>query len=126
MMSGISWYKFRVPTGGTLVQVDKGHFQDNFGPYPAILVENIIFCPILMYEIDFYVQEESKNTIGNNNKSLVKGGYPRKKLVKIGPNFHHFWNCGHIMPKHKTKIYMDHTSVMIDMCVKFEKTPKTV
>ena len=94
-MSGISWHKFRVPTSGTLVQVDNGHFQAIFGPYPAILVENIVFrpflahilpfwwktlvfCPILMYEIDFYIQEESKNTIGNNVEKNSKGGLPWK------------------------------------------------
>ena len=75
------------------------------------------FGQILIYEIDFYVQEESKNTIGNNGKKFSEGGLPRK-----WPNFHHFWNCDHIMPKHKTKIDMDHISVMIDMCVKLEKT----
>ena len=69
------------------------------------------FGQILIYEIDFYVQEESKNTIGKNS---VTGGYQ-------WPNFHHFWNCGHIMPKHKTKIDTDHTSVMMNMCVKLEK-----
>ena len=68
MISGISWHKFRVPTSGTLVQVDTGHFQAIFGPYAAILVENIGVFPILMYEIDFDVQEESKNTIGNNGE----------------------------------------------------------
>ena len=66
MRSGISWHKFRVHTNGALVQVDNGHFQAIFGPYAAILVENLGVTPILMYEIDFAVQEESKNTIGNN------------------------------------------------------------
>ena len=94
-----------------------------FRPHSAILVGNICFCPILIFEIDFYVQEESKYTIGNNGGTISEGGYPGTTLVKNGPNFHHFWNCGHIMPKHKTKIYMDHTSVMTDMCVKLEKTP---
>ena len=50
-----------------------------FGPYATILVENIVFCPILMYEIDFYVQEESKNTTGINGGEINEGGLPRKK-----------------------------------------------
>ena len=120
-MSGISWHKFRVPTSGTLVQIDNGHFQAIFGPCAAILVENIGFCPILMYEIDFYIQEESKNTIGNNGKKFSEGGLPREKISQKWPNFHYFWNCGHIMPKHKTKIDTDHISVMMNMCVKLEK-----
>ena len=62
------------------MQVDYGHFQATLGPYPAILVENIVFCPILMYEIDFYIQEESKNTIGNNGKHFSEGGLPREKI----------------------------------------------
>ena len=74
MMSGISWHKFRVPMSGTLVQVYNGQFQAIFGPLAAILVENIVFCQILMYEIDFYVQEESKNTIGNDGKKVSDGG----------------------------------------------------
>ena len=45
MISGISWLNVRVPTSGTLVQVDIDHFQANFGPYPAILVENKVFLP---------------------------------------------------------------------------------
>ena len=45
MTSSISWHKFRVPTSGTLMQVDNGHFQAIFGPYAAILVENIVFLP---------------------------------------------------------------------------------
>ena len=39
------------------------------------------FPPILIYEIDFDVQEESKNTIGNNGKKSVKGGNPGKNKV---------------------------------------------
>ena len=80
-----------------------------------------VFCPILMYEIDFYIQEESKNTLGSNGKKFSEGGLPREKIIQKWPNFHHFWNCGHIMPKHKTKIDMDHISVMMNMCVKLEK-----
>ena len=38
------------------------------------------------------------------------------------PNFHQFFNCGRVMPRHKTKIYMDHIQVMIDTCVNLEKT----
>ena len=80
MMSGISWHKFRVPTSGTLLQVDNGHFGGKY-----------FFCPILMYEIDFDVQEESKNTIGNNGEKISEGGLPRKKISQKWPNFHHFW-----------------------------------
>ena len=68
------------------------------------------FCPILMYEIDFYIQEESKNTLGSNGKKFSEGGLPREKIIQKWPNFHHFWNCGHIMPKHKMKIDMDNIS----------------
>ena len=69
-----------------------------------------------MYEIDFYIQEESKNTLGSNGKNSVKG-VSQGKIIQKWPNFHHFWNCGHIMPKHKTKIDMDNISVMINMYV---------
>ena len=34
--------------------------------------------------------------------------------------YDHFWNCGHNMLKNKTKIYMDHILVMINMCVGLE------
>ena len=39
----------------------------------------LVFCPILMYEIDFYAQEESKNAIGNKGEKIREGGYPGKK-----------------------------------------------
>ena len=29
------------------------------------------FCPILMYEIDFYVHEESKDTLGKNAEAVL-------------------------------------------------------
>ena len=74
-----------------------------------------------MYEINFHVQKESKNTLGNNDKKFSDGGLPGKKISQNWQNFHHFWNCGHIMPKNKTKIDMDHILVMINMCVKLEK-----
>ena len=74
-----------------------------------------------MYEIDFYVQEESKNTMENNGEKISEGGLPRKTICQKWPNFHHFWNCGHIIPKHKTKIDMDYISVMMNMCVKLDK-----
>ena len=103
------------------MQADNGHFPANLGPYPAILVEDILFCPILMYEIDFYVQEESENTIGNSGKKFSEGGLLKKKISQKWPNFQHFWNCGHIIPKHKTKIDMDYISIMMNICVKLEK-----
>ena len=74
-----------------------------------------------MYEIDFDVQEESKNTIGVNRGKISEGELPRKKISQKWLNFHHFWNCGHIIPKHKTKIDMGHISVMINMYVELEK-----
>ena len=120
MISGISWHKFRVPTSGTLVQVDNGHFQAILGHMRPFRWKTLGFCPILMYEIDFYIQEESKNTLGSNGKKFSEGGLSREKIIQKWPNFHHFWNCGHIMPKHKTKIDTDHISVMINMCVKLE------
>ena len=56
--------------------------------------------------------------------TLVQGdnGLPRNKISQKWPDLHYFRNCGHIMPKHKTKIYMDHIQVMIDTCVNLEKT----
>ena len=74
-----------------------------------------------MYEIDFFVQEKSKNTLGNNGKKFSEGALPRNKISQKWPNFHYFWNCGNLMPKHKTKIDMGHISVMMIMCVKLEK-----
>ena len=74
-----------------------------------------------MYEIDFFVQEESENTTENNGKKFSEGGLPRNKISQIWPDLHYFWNCGHIMPKQKTKIYTDNNSVMMNMCVKLEK-----
>ena len=50
-----------------------------FGPYLAILMANIVFWPSLIYEIDFYVQEESKNTIGNIGEKISEGALLRKK-----------------------------------------------
>ena len=53
-------------------------------------------------------------------KNSVKGGYSGKKISQK-PDFHHFWNCGHILPKHKTKNVMDNISVMINMYAELEK-----
>ena len=63
-----------------------------FVPYAAILMGTIVFfCQILMSEIDFDVQEEPKNTVGNNGGKISEGGLPRKKISQKWPNFHHFW-----------------------------------
>ena len=43
------------------------------------------------------------------------------KISQKWPDFHLFWNCGNIMPKHKMKIYVDNISVMINMHVELEK-----
>ena len=88
MMPGISWHKFKVPTSGTLVQVDNDHFLAICGHFGE---KYCIFLPILVYEIDFHVQEKSKNTIGNNGGNISEGGLPRKKISQKWPNFHHFW-----------------------------------
>ena len=42
------------------------------------------------------------------------------KISQAWPDFHHFWICGHIMPKHITKLHMDNIPVMINMYVEFE------
>ena len=65
-----------------------------------------------------YVYEESKNTIENKgNNFRVRQAKKNQKW----PEIHHFWNCGHNMPKTNTKIDMDHISVIINICVEFEK-----
>ena len=87
------------------MQLENGHLQAIFWPYLAILVENIVFS-----KIDFYVQKDFKNAMGNN---VNNGSEGREKISQKWPDFHHFWNCGHIIPKHKMKIYMDHFSVLI-------------
>ena len=50
-----------------------------------------------MVTIDFDVQEESKNTVGNSGGKISEGGLPRNEISQKWPNFFH-----------KTKIYMDH------------------
>ena len=54
----------------------------------------------------------------------VKTGRKNLRNGPKWPKFHHFWNCRHNMPKHKTKIYTHHISVMINMSVELEKNLK--
>ena len=69
-----------------------------------------------MHEIDFHVQEESKNSVGTYRKNSI-----RKKMSQKWPDFYQFWNCGHSMPKHKMKIDMDNILFMINMNVGIEE-----
>ena len=62
-----------------MVQVDNGHFQAILGHMRPFWWKILGFCPILMYEIDFDVQEESKYTITNNGEKISEGGLSRKK-----------------------------------------------
>ena len=120
-MSGISWHKFRVPTSGTLVQVDNGHFQAIFGPYPAILMDNIVCLPNFDVWNWFLYTRRVQKYYRKQWKKIQWRGLPREKISQKWPTFHYFSNCGHIKPKHRTKIDTDHISVMMNMCVKLEK-----
>ena len=65
------------------MQVDNGHFQANLGHMRPFWWKILGVCPILMYEIDFDVQEESKYTITNNGEKISEGGYPGKNKSEM-------------------------------------------
>ena len=100
-------------------EILRGFSPINVNAAPVSLsVENIgVFWGNFDVKIDFYVQEDFKNAMGNNANNSSED---RKKISQKWPKFHHFWNCGHTMPKHETKIHMDHILATKNMCVELQ------
>ena len=58
---------------------------------------------------------ELGNTKGNSINNCSEGGIEGRKKSQECSEFLNFWICDHNIPKLKTKTFMDHIAVMIDI-----------